>query len=72
MKLFGRSLDWEAAYGPLHKKLGVGAGGTTSISREAANIEEKEGLLTEDGNLVDSPPPTKHSKSGGEDGGHTV
>ena len=41
----GRSYDWLAAYGPLHKTIGVGAGSGTSDEKDKAAEEEEEGLL---------------------------
>ena len=42
--IFGRSLDWEAAYGPLHKKIASalhGGGGGGSSGREKERAEHK-------------------------------
>jgi hypothetical protein len=54
LKLFGVSLDWEAAYGPLHKKIGVpmtggGASPHSPSSRLVKDAEaESVALLTEE------------------------
>lgn len=41
LTIFGRSSDWEAAYGPLHRKIGVATGGDGEDSRGLISAEEK-------------------------------
>lgn len=47
--LFGRSFDWESAFDPIHKKLGLGRHAVSTPDPVA--LEEKESLIESGGSI---------------------